>query len=252
MENKLYKVLGFMCLHYGKTYLEASLQSIEPFVDMMHISYVRNPSHGIKTSMENPDTEEELYNIAIKVLKNKLIWESADSYETESLHRHRRYAHSERYDIIYSHDGDEVVEPSEMRIALNYIYNGEARYYGIKGYKNYFRSFSHFCDDGFRPIRGENLHRQNYNQDLECPLTIHHFSLAMPIEVLKYKFSCFGHASEIRPNYLEEIFIPWTPKSDIEFLHPVSLSIWQKTKWADKHLLPQCLLQHPNFIKYVI
>lgn len=248
MEKK--KVLGFMSLFYGKEYLRESLLSIRDHVDMMHIAHTRNPSHGNHTSQPCPDSKDELKAIAFEVLGDKLIWESADRYPNEAVHRDRRYVHSRGYDCILTIDADEIFNEKMLPATIDFICNNKEKFYGIKGYKNMWRSFNHCCVDSFRPIRGENLHAQNNFQNHECELEIWHFSTAQNSEMIKYKNSIFGHASEIRPNWFEEIYLNW--KEGNKWLHPVSLQIWEEAAPYDKTLMPEYLKQHKNYSLDVI
>lgn len=245
-----YKILGFMTLYYGAEYLEASLLSVKEHVDKMVISYTGKPSHGINHNEPCPDTEIELYEIAYKALGDKLIWlPYREGFANESAHRDTRYKHSAGYDCILTIDSDEVMVG--IPEAIRYAMSGTAQYYGIKGYVNFFRSFSWACYDLFRPIRIENLLYKNGKQDTECPLTVYHFSTALSEKYMRFKYKTFGHASEIKPNYLDEVFYKWSPENNFPDLHCVSIGLWNATPF-DKNILPEYLKTHPNFNKHLI
>ena len=146
------KVLGFMPIHYGIEYLKESLLSIRDHVDGMVVSYTHKPSHGFKTILECPDKAEDIRKICEDVLGDKLIWDEAEFYGAENQHRNVAKKYSQGFDLIISIDADEVFEPTETEIALKYAYTHNERYYGIKGYLNFWRSFNWICLDGFRPI----------------------------------------------------------------------------------------------------
>lgn len=245
------KVLGFMTIHYGLEYLKESLTSIKDHVEGMVISYVHKPSHGFKTILDCPDKAEDIRNVCEEVLGNKLIWDEADFYGAENIHRSVAKKYSQRFDLILTIDADEVFEPTEINNALNYAYTHPERYYGINGYLNFWRCFDYVCLDGFRPIRIENLNNHNSLQNLNCPLTIYHFSTAQSRAVMEYKYSCFGHANEIKPDYLEKVFYKWTPENNFGDLHPVSINLWNAVKF-DKNKMPDFLKKHPNFDKTLI
>lgn len=245
------KTLGFMTIHYGLEYLKESLTSIKDHVQGMVISYVHKPSHGFKTILDCPDKAEDIRKVCEEVLGNKLIWDEADFYGAENIHRSVAKKYSQGFDLILTIDADEVFEPSEINNALNYAYTHNERYYGINGYLNFWRCFDYVCLDGFRPIRIENLNNHNSLQNLNCPLTIYHFSTAQSRAVMEYKYSCFGHANEIKPDYLEKVFYKWTPENNFGDLHPVSINLWNAVKF-DKNKLPDFLKKHPNFDKTLI
>lgn len=244
------KVLGFQSIHYGTEYLRESLLSIREHVDKMVVAYTPRPSHGFGTVLTCPDTRDEIYKIAVEVLGDKLIFDE-DVYNNESEHRRKAHQYARDYDLILSIDADEVFKEDEIATALNYAYNGTARYYGINGYLNFWRSFNWVCLDGFRPIRIEKLGANNNSQDLNCPLTIYHFSTAQRREIMEYKYKIFGHASEIKTNYLDEVFYKWTPQNNFGDLHPVSINLWNAAPF-DRDTLPSYLKEHTNFNKELI
>ena len=245
------KVLGFMSIHYGLEYLKESLLSIKDHVEGMVISYVHKPSHGFKTILDCPDKAEDIRNVCQEVLGNKLIWDEAEFYGAENIHRSVAKKYSQGFDLILTIDADEIFEPTEINNALNYAYTHSERYYGINGYLNFWRSFDYVCLDGFRPIRIENLNNHNSIQNLNCHLTIYHFSTAQSKAVMEYKYSCFGHANEIKADYLEKVFYKWTPENNFGDLHPVSINLWNAVQY-DKNKMPDFLKKHSNFDKILI
>lgn len=248
MENK--KILGFMVIHYSGDYLKESLLSIVNHVDKMVVAYSQLPSQGFSSKQNCPDSREYILTICQEVLGNKLIWNEAVSYHSEAYHRDVVNQYTDEFDYVVVCDSDEIM--TNIPEAIEYAENNLEKYFGMKFYKNFFRSFSWICLDGFRPIRLIAINRNNTLQNLECPLEVLHFSCCQRREIMEYKYSNFGHASEIRPNYLEDIFYKWTPDSGMKFLHPVSLSIWEKAEWFDKSELPAILKNHPNFNKLII
>jgi len=244
------KIIGFLPIHYGAEYLEACLLSIRDHVDKMHVAYSRNSSHSFRTKEPCPDNELEIYAICQKVLADKLIWTAEDRYANEGTHRNERYKFSKGYEIIISIDADEVFEG--IPAAINYVEAHNERYFGITGYLNFWRSFDFVNRDGFAPIRIERVNAPNQLQNLSCPLTVYHFSTCQRVDTIRYKNKVFGHASEIRPRWLEDVYLAWTPESRTKVLHPVSLQIWGDAESFDKNTLPEILKQHPNFLKPLI
>lgn len=239
-----------MTLFYGKEYLRESLMSIKNHVDKMVIAYTPEPSHGHSTISINPDSKDDMFRIAQMVLGEKLIWDEG-VYGNESHHRNRRYAFSEGYDIILTIDPDEVFKEDEVGQAINYAIVNPERYFGIHGYVNFWRSFNWACYDGFRPIRIENLRNENEQQNHGCPLTIYHFSTCQGRAVMNYKYKVFGHAGEIKPNWLESVHYAWTPENNFGDLHPVSIGLWNAVPF-DKETLPGYLKEHANYGKVLV
>lgn len=240
------KILGFMVIHYAGDYLQEALLSVRDYVDKMVVAYSYKPSQGYKTTLQCPDTRDEIFKICNDVLGDeKLIWDEKESYSYETEHRNIKYKYAEGFDAILTVDADEIM--LDIPRALHHAFTSPERHFGIKGYYNFFRSFNWYCSDGFRPIRIEIMGRDNQRHNLECPLTVLHFSCAQRREIMEYKYSSFGHASEIRPNYLEDVFYKWSPDNKIKWLHPVSLQIWEDVKPFNKELMPDYLQAHKNF-----
>ena len=241
-----------MTFFYGLEYLKESLLSIRDHVDHVVIAITRNPSHGHGTTATNPDSIEEAMSIALSVLGgDKVHFDVADGYHNESQHRAVRYKYSEGFDLILTIDPDEVFEEKELPTALEYANLMPERYFGIKGYVNFWRSFDFACYDGFRPIRIENLKNQNDLQNINCPLTVYHFSTCQSEPIMRYKFNVFGHASEIKHNWLDEIHYAWTPENNIQDLHCVSYNLWNAAPF-NKIVLPEYLKLHPNYNKRLV
>jgi hypothetical protein len=245
------KVLGFMTIHYAGDYLEASLLSVVNYVDKMVIAYSKQPSQGHGTDIQCPDTEEYIFETCLKVLGKKMIWDRAERYGAENEHRNIRYKYCHGFDLILTVDSDEVYKSDELPASFEYAYWGIDKYYGIDGYLNFWRSFNHVCTDGFRPIRLENLRRSNNTQDLNLKQTIYHFSTCQPEPIMRYKYLVFGHAHEVKKDWLDEIFYKWTPDNQINDLHCVSYNLWNAMPF-DKNQLPEVLKTHKNFNKELI
>lgn len=238
-----------MPVHYSGDYLRESLLSVEPFVNKMVVAYSAKPSQGHGNETQCPDKEEDVFRTCREVLGDKLIWDRAESYSLEAYHRDVRYRYAEGFDFILNVDSDEVMIGIEE--AIEYASASTAQYFGINGYVNFFRSFSWACYDGYRPVRIENLKFKNGIQDLECKMVILHFSCAQREEVMRYKYKNFGHASEIKNDYLDSVFYAWSPENNIPDIHPVAIALWNAVPF-DKTTMPEYLKQHPNYEKEII
>lgn len=249
--KKKHKVLGFMSIHYGTEYLRESLLSVIDNVDIMVVAHTKKPSHGYEGTVDCPETEDEIFNICLEVAGSKLIWDSQEMYASESRHREFRYRFSDTFDLILTIDADEVFKSDEIPKALDYAFKNKERYYGIDGYLNFWRSFNYVCKDGFRPIRIENLNAKNQLQNINCPLTVYHFSTCQSEKIMRYKYKIFGHASEIKKGWLDDVHYTWTPENNLQDLHPVSIGLWNAVPF-DKNTLPEYLWKHDNFNKYLV
>jgi hypothetical protein len=217
----------------------------------MVIAYSKQPSQGHGTQMECPDNEQYIFDTCKEVLGDKMIWDRADRYGAENEHRNVKYKYTHGFDLVLTVDSDEVYKSDELEASFEYAYWGIERFYGIEGFINFWRSFDFACYDGFRPIRLENLHRKNNTQNLNLKQTIYHFSTCQPEPIMRYKYLVFGHANEVKTNWLDEIFYKWTPDNQISDLHCVSYNLWNAVSF-DKNTLPESLKIHKNFNKELI
>lgn len=242
------RVIGYMPLHYGKDYLKESLLSIIDHVEKFVVIYSETPSYGHGTNAVCPESEMELFNIAMSVCGDKLIWRK-EKFGNEGEHRSFIYNFSEGYDLILAVDADEVFDNDSLLSALNEAYAGTARYYGINGYINFWRSFSYACYDQYLPIRITNLHNSEGQSSVKCK--IYHFSCAQSNKIMDYKYLIHGHKDELKPNWLQNIYYAWTPENNFPDLHPVAIGLWNATLF-DKSTMPEILKNHPNFNKHLI
>ena len=241
------RVLAYIPLHYGAEYLDAAIRSVAPFVEKIMVLYVKEPSQSHSKGWICPEEEGQLRRIAMSA-SDKVEWHQC-RFSTEGEHRGYVYDYAEGYDLVLAFDGDEIFEPEDLPVALERAMNSEKRYIGIGGYINFWRSFNYACYDGFTPIRITVL--RNSSGEEVVPCRVYHFSTAQSEAIVKYKLSVSGHASEMRPNWLDEVYFAWSPENNFSNLHPVAHGIWNATQF-NKESLPQILKDHPNFHKEVI
>jgi hypothetical protein len=241
MSDKI-KVLGFMTCHYGGAFLREALESVVDHVDKFVVAYSVQPSQGHGTHMKCPDSEGYIFDICQDVLKDKFIWDRAERYGAEHEHRAVRYKYADGYDLILTVDSDEVYASEQLPASFEYAMNGEAQLYGIDGYINFWKSFERVCYDGYRPIRLEQVRNKSGVQDLNLKQTIYHFSTCQPKAIMDYKFLAFGHAHEVRKDWLQDVYYGWTDET--RWLHCVSEQIWEKAEPFDKTTLPEILKKH--------
>lgn len=243
------RVLAYIPLMYGAEYLSCCIKSMHDFVDKIIVVYTDKPSQGYATNIPCPESEEMLKEIAF-ASSDKIEWHK-QNFATEGEHRNYIYQFSAGYDLVFSLDADEVADPNDIRDAFQQAIESPYRYIGISGFINLWKSFNYACFDSFTPIRITNLHRENTGVYGVANMRIYHFSTAQNIETIKYKWNISGHKSELRPNWIEDIYGNWTPENNYSNLHPVALDLWNATKF-DKASMPEILNNHINYGKYSI
>lgn len=243
------RVIGYIPLYYGAEYLEACIQSMAPYVEKIIIVYTDKPSQGHATHLRCPETEEQLQSIAFAA-SDKIEWHKGNfCYEAE--HRDYILNHCEGYDLIFTLDADEIVEPSDIEHALKLAYESDKRHIGFAGFINFWRSFSWACHDSFIPYRIVNLRNAKDAGTGQVDCRVYHFSTAQAIETVRFKWGVSGHKDELRKGWIDKIYLGWTPENGLKDLHPVAIGLWNATPF-DKNTLPEVLKRHVNFNKELI
>lgn len=245
--NKVMRVIGYIPLMYGAEYLEACIKSMENHCEKILVVYTDKPSQGHGTIHKCPETEEQLKEIAMKA-SNKIEWHKGQ-FGFEAEHRNYILKYTTGYDLVFTLDSDEVVDSSKLSHALKLAYESDKRHIGIAGFVNFWRSFNYACYDGFTPYRIVNLRNSGGTGVVELP--IYHFSTAQKLEIVRFKWNVSGHKDELRRNWIDDVYLRWTPENQIQDLHPVAFGLWNATPF-DKENLPDILKQHPNFNKEII
>ena len=241
------KVIAYCPLFYGAEYLEEAIQSVAPFVDKIIILYTDKPSYGFGTDVRCPEPESLLMGIAIGA-SDKVEWVKGE-WGMEGEHRGAIYNYSDGYDIVLAFDADEVFNQEDLPKAIETVYSGTARYYGVEGYINFWKTFDWEVKDFFRPIRFTNLN--NTWGEAEVHQTIYHFSCCQSDMIMNFKYLVHGHKNEISDSWLKDKYYAWTPENRVQFLHPSSQQIWGDAFPFDKTTLPDSLKQHPNYNKTI-
>jgi len=244
------KIIGYCIIHYGKEYLSAAIEAVYETCDEIVILYTPKPSHGHGTDAACPETREQILAEAKKFDPDNKVHFREGTFHNEGEHRGeaRRICEERGADLIVVFDADEIWEPESLKRAAAEASKLEAKYIGINGYVNFWRSFNDACYDGFTPIRLINVHHKVENQAV-INATIYHFSLAQGAEAMRYKYLIHGHASEIRKDWLDTIYFKWERGQGD--LHPTTFGLWNAVEF-DKNTLPEVLKKHVNFDKDVI
>lgn len=264
------RIIGYIMLHYGSEYLHACVSSLDAICERIMVYYSPKPTHNqTDLKIPNPDTEEDLRNIANSASK-KIIWRKVGA-SSEGEHRGKIFRDCQGFDMIVTLDSDEVLELRGIDEVLKQVPEIDCRHIGVNGFINFWRSFDWIVSDSFRPIRFHNLKSYNtikqyqskmlgrvkhkgmtpetYDQSFgpmfpEVKVPIYHFGYASRKETVEYKINIHGHKAEWKPDWFEK-WLNWTP--EMERLHPTSNDIWLKADPYDKTQLPDILKKHPYY-----
>lgn len=247
------RAAAYCMLHYGAEYLGAALKGVDGVVEKIIILYSARPTHGNHTTMACPDSRLELLEIAQSTIKTS-SWEWVDVpvVSRENQHREMAFDYCQGFDVLVNFDSDEVWDREALKSCIEQAAKIDSRYIKLRhdSWVNFWRSFGFVVRDGFSPVRLHNL-KSNRKEQGEVVGKLYHFGCAQSQEIMRYKYEVHGHKSELRPNWLYDVYYRWTPENRIENLHPVALGLWGAEPF-DKSTVPDYLKEHPNFNKVLI
>jgi len=242
-------------LHYGKEWLAWSLRSVADVVDKMYVVYSPTPSMGSTTTLQCPDTRNELMDIAADC---GAYWNDCpEHYGAEWQHRAYAMGLCEKLgsNLIVILDADEVWDPFDLEYAIKFV---EAEQMGSKyrvGMRHFWRSTKWVCDDQAQPERfvkiGDSLRKDSYSY-IPSIIKPYHFGYAQSPALVNYKMEIHGHKSEIRPGWYDNIFLPWKPGD--KDVHPTNKDNWWEPKpYIDTEGKLEFLIgDHPYWNKDII
>lgn len=238
------QIVSYVPLHYG-SYLRQAVESVAPFVDHIVILYAPTPSYGHDTNLKCPHSEEWL-RAQCDGVAGKLTWHRG-TWGKEGEHRNTIFDLAPDADLILPVDADEVWDADALARCIKEAYDAPSRNFLTTGFVHLWRSFGWACRDVWGPVR---IVKPGGRGDQYINGKVWHLGYAETEEVTRYKWGgCHGHQNELRPRWLEDVFMGWPVRKDD--LHPC-VRDWWNAEPVDKTTLPECLHAHPNFGKEVI
>lgn len=221
------RVVACIPLHYGREYLAYAVRGIASVVDEVHAFYSPTPTYGHGGGIVCPDTEDDLKREAER-FHRPVYWHVIQA-GTEGEHRDHmlRVARERGADIVFPVDADEVWDPEAARASAEAVYRCNRAGRWLCSFLHLWRSFNWVVEDGFRPIRVVDLrHSLDVDESLSLEdqrAPILHFSCAQSEVITRYKWTCHGHQSELRPGWLDRFFA-WQPGDGDT--HPTVNNLW--------------------------
>lgn len=239
------KVLAYIPLHYGSEYLDATIRSIDDYVDQILILYTEQPSYGQYGRLQNPDNRQMLVNIAEKASK-KIKWVDIHSIGQEHQHRQMAFGYAKGFDLIMAVDADEVWHPDHIKEAQEAALATGKKNVSVGGdrWYHFWRSFNEVNQDGFYPVRFHCVGGSEGSTIIHKGL-IYHMGYAQSEVITRYKISVHGHKS-IPGSWFNDKWLTYK-KGKTTHLHPDSQDVWIETKEFDKETLPDILKEHKYF-----
>lgn len=239
LEVKL-KIIASYIIHYGREWLNWSMRSVESFVDDIFVFYTPKPSHGHATTLECPDSREELFSIAARF--------SARWYDGTYAHEgeHRDFAiktcMAAGADMVLVVDADEVWDPDILAQVLVAAWDSSAHTIRVHA-SHFWRSVNWICHDEAMPARV--IKREGVGEGyVGRQPGFWHFGYAQSPELIQYKMSIHGHKNELRPGWFENKFLAWKP--GMGDVHPTNVDFWNPEPF-DRTELFGLIGDHPYY-----
>lgn len=239
------KIVAFTCLHYGLDYLEYVIRSTQNFAEQHIIMYTPRPSPGYhNTSLQCPDSRQDLYRLARSAAGKRLIWIDEDNPCAEAAMALRPDA-----DLLFGLDSDEVIDPYLAQKIIRLYQEGKLNKRKVAlPMIHFWRSFNHVCRNPGWPVR---LYVPKAPDDSieylaggEESGAIYHFGYCRRRADMEYKVALSVHLPEWRSDWWEKKFnaFPHT----LTDVHPVCVDMWTAIPY-DKTKLPGLLHHHPFY-----
>ncbi len=235
------KIIAYMALHYGLDYIEAAIRSVIDSVDEFHVLYAAQPSHGSRSGLMCPDSENDLHAAAWQAAGVKLHWHYGDwRYENDQRNSIHHYVPDA--DAIVIVDSDEVYQDGMATDAIQYGLSVGCRSLRLP-FTHMWRAFNKgFAHDPAYPTRVVFPKQMGEAVTLPSRKRIWHYGYAQRSEVVRYKVMSHGHLNEFRKdcNWFHDIFM-----ANRQFdCHPIG-SEWWNVEPIDLTRLPAILNSHP-------
>ena len=244
------KAIAYYPLHYGREWLYWSLRAVLQAVDEVIILYTKTPSFGKLTSVECPDSQQQLHNIADQ-------FDDVSFYTYVSQHgdegKHRTVAENmckrAGADVIVAVDADEIWDPVNLRNTIEFAVDYGASTYRVP-FRHFWRSAHWLCDDGALPLRITNVNGNGGDLHM-TPMFgyVNHFGYAVSLAIMRYKWLIHGHLDELREGWLDNTFRKFGPNQ--QDVHPTNVNYWNARQF-DITELQHLIGDHPYFHEGVI
>lgn len=240
------RIIAYCIAHYGKDYLPYVLHSVINYVHQVNIFYTPHPSHGHQTTVQCPETKEEIWTASDIGFPNIRRYELKNIfYEGQQRDYAVNICKQEGADLILVVDCDEIWPPDVLTKALDYVWQENKARNWLINFTHLWRSFNWVCRDQGWPVR---ILDMRHNGDIGyVPKEfgdIYHFGYAVPDSIMRYKWLIHGHKDELRPGWFENKWLQWPPPNDC---HPTNEKGFWNPEPFNKELLPEIMKSHPFY-----
>lgn len=238
------KIVGFMALHYGKSYMASAIRSVIDYVDEMWIAYSDVGSHGTRTNIPCPDTRDELLTIAQQAAGDKLGWVDG-RWSRENEQRNVIHEVVADADAIVVVDSDELYPEGLIPDLLQQTSAWHRKRIRVP-FVHFYRDFRHcIIHDPSFPERLIYPQVQESSEATAQTRPIAHMGYCQPAETIRYKLEIHGHKADLRctpDEYVDRIYLDRSRWTD---LHPVGSEHWNAEPVNPFDYLPAWMQEHP-------
>ena len=225
------------------------MRSVRSIVDEIYVFYTSRPSHGHGTDLRNPETRDELYNIAKPY---QPIWHDAVGYQHEGIHREFavELCKNAGANLVVVVDADEIWDQEALQNAVTYTQSKPYHSFRV-GARHFWRSLKWICDDPAMPTRfiRTDLPRDAGEEYFHSG-KFFHMGYAQSPSIVYYKMNIHGHKAELRPRWFEKKFLEWKPGD--KDVHPTNENFWNPVPYVDDGTLEYIVGDHPYWGKDII
>lgn len=228
------KITGYVPVHYGREWLHWALKSIENHVDNIKLYYTSVPSYGFSTKLKNPETAQELKQIAS--VHKSVEWITVAPRDVDTKMRSEFAAYEckrDGADFMLICDADEIWAPEVLENAIgDVVMNPVYKNYRVS-MRHFWRSLKWVCDDACMPVRIINLDNGAKGDgylNSEIIGQVWHMGYAQTPAIIYYKQDITAHKNEWRKGWFENIFLPWQP--GMKDVHPTGIP-WNPVQFHD-------------------
>ncbi len=235
------KTIAYSAVHYGASFLGASIRSIIDHVDAYYVLYSPQGSHGTRISEPCPESREQLYAIARQAAGDKLLWVDG-TWTQEGQQRESILKICPDADVIVVLDADEIYPDGLVPelIAQTSAWGKRAiRVPMVHFFRSFYRAVIH---DPAYPPRIIYPRIKDGEATAQCR-PIAHMGYAQPTPIVKYKLKIHGHRAELRTD-IDWFKERWLVNAQQD-CHVVGSQYWNPEPVNPWNYLPEWMQDHP-------
>lgn len=244
-------IIAYTALHYGRDYLASAIRSVIDDVHAYYVLYTPVGSHGHRTAIPCPESEQELFHIAHEAAGDKLRWVQGD-WAHEGMQRDAIHQIVPDADVVIALDSDEIWADGLLMYALGFaIADGAWRYRVpmIHYWRSFHKAVLHDPAYPERIIFPKRQRGQIAYIPNKCGY-INHMGYAQRLDIVRYKLETHGHKGEFRRDcdWFEDVYKA-NRQTDC---HVVGSQYWNPEPVNWRNYMPGWMAEHPYADKEVI